>query len=242
MFTAEHYESGLAARFLLAMPPKRAKQWTGREVSRMTEDLLARVFANLWSLAPVSGDRERTKPMDLPLADDAQPEWIAFVNAHGRETADLAGPLGAAFSKLEGYAARLALVLCLAEWAEDPGKLGIGPAAIDVESLRAGIALAEWAKGETRRIYEALTEGEEDQGRREILELVGRRGGTITVRELQQTRRFGDAEECEAVLDELAAGGLGRWESTTPGPRGGRPPRRFHLNETPGFSGKNEVT
>jgi len=35
MFTAEHYESGLAARFLLTMPPRLPKRWTDREVSRM---------------------------------------------------------------------------------------------------------------------------------------------------------------------------------------------------------------
>ena len=34
-----------------------------------------------------------------------------FYNAHGRESANLTGDLSAASSKLEGYAARLALVV-----------------------------------------------------------------------------------------------------------------------------------
>jgi hypothetical protein len=230
MFTAEHYESGLAARFLLAMPPRRAKQWTGQEVSRMTEQGLADVFINLWSLAPVSGDAERAKPMDLPLADEARPVWVDFVNTHGQETAELNGPLAAAFSKLEGYAARLALVLSLARWAENPGALGIGPVAVDAESVRAGVAIVEWAKTETWRIYAMLSEDDQDRERREVLELVERRGGSITVREVQRALHYGTTDEAEEILAALAADGLGRWVDVPSGPKGGRPTSCFQLH------------
>jgi len=234
MFTAEHYESGLAARFLLAMPPKRAKQWTDREVSRLTEQGMEGVFAALWRLAPRIADGDRAGPLDLPLADDARPLWVEFVNTHGRETADLAGPLAAAFSKLEGYAARLALVLCLARWAEDPNTLGDGPAAVDAASVEAGIAIAEWAKHETRRIYAVLSETGEERSAREVLELVQRRGGSITARELQQAKHFDAAEDAEAALAEMVADGLGEWVPVPSGARGGRPTRRFRL--LPGVS------
>jgi 5S rRNA maturation endonuclease (ribonuclease M5) len=229
MFTAEHYESGLAARFLLAMPPRRPKQWTDREVSRVTEQGLASVFASLWGLAPVNADGEEAKPMDLPLADEARPLWVGFVNRHGRETADLAGPVAAAFSKLEGYAARLALVLSLARWAENPGTLGIGPVAVDVESVRAGIEIVEWAKQETLRIYAMLSEDDQELEYREVLELVERRGGTITVRELQRAQHHKNAEEAEELLRAMAADGLGRWVDLPPGPKGGRPTSCFQL-------------
>ena len=229
MFTAEHYESGLAARFLMAMPPRMAKQWTGLEVSRMAEQALADVFTGLWGLAPVNDDGETAKPMNLPLADDARPVWIRFVNAHGQETAELTGALAAAFSKLEGYAARLALIVCLARWGEDPGDLGIGPLEVGAESVEAGIAIVQWAKNETRRIYSMLSEDEDQQAMREVLELVERRSGTVTARELQQARHYTTAEEAEDILHKITAAGLGHWVSMPPGPRGGRPSKCFRL-------------
>jgi hypothetical protein len=207
MFTTEHYESGLAARFLLTMPPRRAKQWTDREISRMTEEALAGVFANLWSLAPVQAEEGRTKSLDLSPSDAARSVWVDFVNAHGHETADLTGGLAAAFSKLEGYAARLALIVCLARWAEDPGRMGTGPLEVDAESVEAGIAIVQWAKNETRRIYCMLAEDEEQQAMREVLELVERRSGTITARELQQAWHCATAEEAEEILHKMVAAG-----------------------------------
>ncbi|MBE3123428.1 MAG: DUF3987 domain-containing protein [Planctomycetes bacterium] len=144
----------------------------------------------------------------------------------------MSGPLAAAFSKLEGYAARLALVVSLARWAENPGTLGIGPTAVDMESLRAGIEIVEWAKNETRRIYVMLSEDDEDRERREVLEVVERRGGSITVRQLQQSRLHDlKAEEAEEILAAMVADGLGRWVDVPPGPKGGRPTRYFRAQQ-----------
>jgi hypothetical protein len=184
----------VAARFLLTIPPRRAKQWTDHKVSQTTEQSLADVFTTLWGLAPMNADGEPAKPLDLPLVDEARPVWAEFVNAHGQETADVSGPLAAAFSKLEGYAARLALVLSLARWAENPGMLGIGPATVDLDSIRAGIEIVEWAKSETRRIYVMLSEDDQDRERREVLELVERHGGSITVREVQRAMHHSTTE------------------------------------------------
>ena len=230
MFTAEHYESGLAARFLLTMPPRLAKQWTDREVSQTTEHSLADVFTALWGLALMNTDGEPAKPLDLPLVDEARPVWAGFVNIHGQETADVSGPLAAAFSKLEGYAARLALVLSLARWAENPGSLGIGPTAVDLESIQAGIEIVEWAKNETRRIYAVLSENDDERTVREVLEFVDRHGGAVTVRELQQSMHFDSADDAEAVLVAMVADGVGRWVEKPTGPRGGRPTRHFQLH------------
>ncbi|MBM4017429.1 MAG: DUF3987 domain-containing protein [Planctomycetes bacterium] len=231
MFTAEHYESGLAARFLFAMPPRRAKQWTGREVSRLAEECLAEVYAHLWGLAPMKDEEGTARSIDLPLSSAAMPMWVDFVNAHGLETADLTGPLAAAFSKLEGYAARLALIVCLARWTENPGQLGAGPTEVDAESVEAGISIVRWAKNETRRIYAMLREDEDGQAMREILELVERRGGGITVRELQQARHYATADEAEEILQKMVTAGLGHWVSMPPGPKGGRPTKCFRLAE-----------
>ena len=232
MLTQEYQESGMAARLLMTLPPRRAKEWTGREVSCATEQAFADVYANLWTLAPVLDDGE-PRPLDLPLSAEALPLWIDFVNRHGRETVELIGALAAAWSKLEGYAARLALVVELAGWAESPHGDGRGPAEISAESVRAGIALVGWAKNETRRIYAMLAEDDDGRNVREMVEWIERRGGRTTVRELMRSSRaYPTSEMAEQALNGLVQARLGRWEDTTPTAQGGRPTRRFILADT----------
>ena len=81
-------------------------------------------------------------------------------------------------------------------------------------------------------VYAMLSEDNQDRERREVLELVERRRGSITVRELQQSMHFGSAEDAEAILAAMVADGLGRWIEKPTGPRGGRPTRHFHLHQT----------
>ncbi|HUT58125.1 MAG TPA: DUF3987 domain-containing protein [Phycisphaerae bacterium] len=229
MLTAEYQESGMAARLLMTMPPRQPKQWTDREVSCATEQAFGDVYANLWTLAPVVDDGE-PRPLDLPLSAEALPLWIDFVNRHGQETFELTGALAAAWSKLEGYAARLALVVELAGWAESPHGDGRGPAKISAESVRAGIALVEWAKNETRRIYAMLAEDDDEREVRDVVEWIERRGGRTTVRELMRScRRYPTSEAAEQVLADLVAAGLGQWEEVGTTPRGGQPTRRVVL-------------
>jgi len=120
--------------------------------------------------------------------------------------------------------------LSLARWAENPGSLGIGPTAVDLESIQAGIEIVEWAKNETRRIYAVLSENDDERTVREVLEFVDRRGGSVTVRELQQSMHFDSADDAEAVLVAMVADGVGRWVEKPTGPRGGRPTRHFRLH------------
>lgn len=230
MLTQAYQESGMAARLLMTMPPRQPKQWTDREVSCATEQAFGDVYANLWTLAPVVDDGE-PRPLDLPLSAEALPLWIDFVNRHGHETFELTGALAAAWSKLEGYAARLALVVELAGWAESPYGDGRGPAEISAESVRAGIALVEWAKNETRRIYAMLAEDDDEREVREVVEWIQRHGGHTTVRELQSMRqRFPTADTAEGFLSSLVVSQTGHWVDVLPGPRGGRSTCEFHLN------------
>ena len=46
----------------------------------------------------------------LDLNEVAMDAWIAFVNEHNEMMADMSGPARSAWAKLEGYAARFALI------------------------------------------------------------------------------------------------------------------------------------
>jgi len=50
------------------------------------------------------------------------------------------------------------------------------------------------------------------------------------VREWQRLRSHRTAEDAEAELAELVTAGVGQWEEVAPGPKGGRPTKRFVMN------------
>jgi len=144
---------------------------------------------------------------------------------------NLDGDIGAAWSKQEEMAARLALVIHFVREASVEQGLP-RPVAVDAESMRRGIALTEWFKHEARRVYAMLEETEDDTEQRKFVDWIARKGGSVTAREVQQGhRRFKTADDAETALNELATAGIGRWEPSPAGQRG-QPTRRFVLSST----------
>ncbi len=153
------------------------------------------------------------------------------MNEHGREQARLDHEdLEAAWSKLEGYAARLALVLHLARWATDP-RVSLNH--IDADSMAAGIDLARWFGREARRVYAGISLNDDEHASQRLVDLIrSMPGARTTARELKlRRRRYRTVADAEAALAELAEAHLGRWEFTAPGPKGGRPSKVFVLVE-----------
>ena len=78
-----------------------------------------------------------------------------------------------------------------------------------------GIKLTRWFGSEAKRVYAMLSEDEKHREQRQLIEWIDRKGGSVTAREVQQGhRRYKTAQDAEAALEELAAGGLGHWESS----------------------------
>jgi len=154
-------------------------------------------------------------------------EWGGVTFDAGEESDDLA----AAFSKIEAYAARLALIHHLVLRAA-PGGAGL-PAEVGLDSLEAGITLARWFAAETERVYAALAEDETTGRLRALADRVRALGGRVTVRALQKSnnRKYRTAVAAEAALAELVAAGWGVWEETRPA-GGGHPLREFVLGPT----------
>ena len=232
----EHFENGLAARLLLAMPPREPKKWTDTDIDAELTDEIKAVFEDLLAMKMANDGYGGFEPVDVPLSDYGQQAWIKFYNEHATEQAEIAGgDLAAAWSKLEGYAARLALIIhCVRVVARAPGA-GSGDC-IDEHSIGAGATIARWFGAETKRIYAVLGEGDEDRDRRKLVEHIRKKGGRITVRELMQANRQyrGSAEVAESALKELVEIGWGKWQEMPGGPAGGRPSRKFVLTEDKG--------
>jgi hypothetical protein len=224
----EHRESGLAARFLLTYPPRKAKPWTEAAIDPGAEAELVRLFEGLSELQPTAGDDGESRPALVRLSGDAKTAWIAFYNAHAVEHAELTGDMAAAWSKLEEYTARLAMVVHFTRWAT--GEVA-DEARLDLSSMNAAIVLAKWFKHEARRVYAMLDESDAERDERRLVDWIGRTGGTVTPREVQQGCRWlKEPGTAEAALEELAKAGHGAWREVPTTPKGGRPARVFVLS------------
>ncbi len=219
--------SGLLARMLFAMPPRMKKVWT--DVS-LDVGAQSRYQGLLSRLLEIRMERwgTRLSPLILRFNPDSKSRWVDFYEAHQAEAATLSGNLAAAWSKLEAYAGRIALVLEFAEWAEkDPGVAE--PERVNEVNMVAGIELARWFGREIRRVYDMALETPETAERRNLIEWIVQRGGITTVRQLTHNHaRYKQSPAlAKPALDNLVNRGMGRWEFSRPTQLGGRPSEVF---------------
>lgn len=236
----QHRESGLAARLLVCCPPRKAKKWTDAGIDPSMEEQLATLLDRLFELEPKFDEDDEPMPVLVRLSKGAHEEWKAYYDAHAQEQVDLTGDLSAAWSKLEEYAARLALVVHFVRWAADDPSLE-SEHVVDVDSVRAGVAMTQWFKQEVRRVYALLCETDEERDERRLVEWIDRKGGAVTAREVHMGCRWlREAGLAEAALNALAQSGQGTWE---PSPRGarGQPTRRFRLTTASTVNGNRPV-
>src|SRR5262249_53437647 len=80
-FTKQYRENGLLARFLLAMPTPRKREWTEYVLEQGLSDRVHSCFERLYQLE--FAQSMPGKPIALPLTAAAKAAWIKFVNQHG---------------------------------------------------------------------------------------------------------------------------------------------------------------
>jgi hypothetical protein len=223
--TPEFLDAGLAARILLAMPVPPPKHWSEAEVAEDAEKAYHGILDTL-----LARDFD-TDSHTLRLSDDAKTAWVAFYNVWAREQATTEGEMAAAFSKLEGYAARFALLHhVITHIARNESDRVL----IERASVEAGTKLCWWFANEARRIYAMLAETKEERAVRKMLDFIRSRGGRITVRILQHSnhRKYPSAAHAETALNALTPV-HGAWEdSPATTPKGGQLARYFKLHPT----------
>lgn len=227
-----HRESGLAARLLMAYPPKRPKQWVEGGVLPEIIEGYGNLFPRLLGLQCGEFNGERM-PIEMVLSPEARQLYIDFYNAHNLELADLTGDLAAAWAKLEELPARLGLVFELVSWASSG--TARPPEVVDTRSTERAIGLTTWFKNETRRIYGlVLTADQTEESTKldRLCDFLSRRGGEATVREVRQGCRFlRQPGQAEAAMNELATTGRGAW--VDPLGTTGQASPRFRLSAWP---------
>ena len=223
ILTPDYFERGLPARFLLANPPFRQDRWSEATIPDEIHKTALNLFEQLWLLQPDYDDKGEPRPKLLRLDDDAKAVFVDFYNECGAASNEAGEHEEAAWCKLTGYAARLALV---AQLARDPNS-----ESVTGETMRAACDLARWFGNEAVRIYATLAETPLQREVRELCEFIERRGGTVTVRDVityywplkNQTDRVTE------MLNALVKARRGRWEPVPATERGGQPTRRFRL-------------
>ena len=238
----EYLANGLAARLLYADPPRKVLLWTEADVSPEAEAAIVKVFDRLYSLRLERSEDGQDRPHLLPLAPDGKVAWVRFYNEHAREQMKLSGDEAAAWSKLEGYAARFALIVHLCRWAsDDPTLADFGT--IDAASVAAGVAMTRWFGDEARRLYSMLAESGDDRDTRELVEWIAAQGCAVTARDLARgPRKFRDTLTATTALCDLVSRGFGHWEFDSPGAEGGRPTDRFRLLSPTSTTGDGDET
>jgi hypothetical protein len=108
-----------------------------------------------------------------PAADAARSIGLTATTCpHGSKSADKAD-----WSPLAGKEAILL---------RDNDQAGRTPEAADAASITAGVRLSRWFGHEARRVYAMLDESDEARERRRLGELIRRKGGSVTPRDLMR--------------------------------------------------------
>jgi Protein of unknown function (DUF3987) len=215
--TPDNVDSGLLARLLAAMPPRRRKQWQTEPVSfgtmQATKDLFERLYA-------------MPMPADGPKVLDMTPDALeVFRRQFWEQNADevfiSSGALAAMLSKAEAAVLRLALIIHVARQAAGEP---IGDR-VDVESITRAIVLGRWFARENTRIYQTILGGRGvDRAADDAavaVKWIEAKGGFASVRDLRRgpARFRDDGDRLEAAVGRLLAEGRARREAP---PTGGR--------------------
>lgn len=222
----EHREDGMAARFLMAMPPEVPDTWSDDDISPERQADLERIVETLLALTHDTDDDGHPCPVEVGVDPDARARFIEWHDKHIQRMTGHTGELRAALAKMKGYVLRLALVFHMTRQASGESVRDD----IDEQSVNSAINLVEWHIREAYRLYGMLNESAQEAELRQLAELVGRladpvRG--ITANDLRRrSRSFTSAHEAERAIDQLVGAGYGDWRVE---PTRGRPRTAFHF-------------
>jgi hypothetical protein len=169
-------EDGFIHRILFSWPAPVRPGWTDRAPPKHVVAAYHTFFSErLYGLEPSPGDFGRAAPRGLDFTPAGKARFVEFVNELAHDLDDDAFPdaLRGPWSKLEGYCARLALVVHLC-------RHGAGEAAdldVDERSAAAGVDLARYFQSHARRVYPHLLSADAEKLYRDaeaILAWVGR--------------------------------------------------------------------
>jgi Protein of unknown function (DUF3987)/Zinc-binding domain of primase-helicase len=231
IMTSEFFESGFMSRVLFAMPPNPVRQWTDADIAPDRQAELKSIMQRLLDLADPDPDTGEIICKNIPLSPEAKTVWISFFNQHATEQRQIMDEsLTASWGKLEGYAARFALLDHLIRSAIEGPSSSFDHDQIGPESIEVGIKLSRWYGREAERVHDLFgkTETVENREDRGLVRIIQNKGGRITVRELMRSsRKYRESTlVAEFALNRLVKRQIARVEAKE---TGGQPKTVFVL-------------
>lgn len=232
LFGQQERDAGLLARLLVIDPPEAYPDLSDDELDEATASAWADTLENLLTFnLPADG---KLKPLVVHLSADAKG---AFRTWHNDVQAEMRrgipdDDLRAYYGKLKGVCLRIALVFHCVECTargDDPAQTPIS-----LDTMQRAIRVTEWFRRTAVRVYDRLSESETDRDRRELVEYIHNRGGSISASELRSgstkyRRKYPGVEQAEAALRALATAGWGTLGPPEKGPKGAPKAPRFTL-------------
>jgi hypothetical protein len=211
-------EDGFIHRILFSSPSLAPVVWTDDCLPQKTQDQYAAVLDALYKVHGDESDRER--PRVLPLTRKGKAAFVEWATSHYEELGapDFAPTLRGPWAKMEGYCARLALVLHLARFVCQETK----HTTVDDISVFGAAALIDYFKNHARLVYAQLQASPEEKRLDAARQWIARHGGEVTLRDLYRHKVAGckTPTDAEHLLDLLVGHGYGTRTDEMP-PTGG---------------------
>ncbi len=194
--------NGLAPRFLIAMPPKKYQRWTPVGIDQSVVAEYDAMVGKLLSLTPDAND----DPVVVGWTAEAAILWGAFFDENVTlQEREIDGYLESVYSKLEGQAAKLSLVIQMLRWTEDQS---LSNTEIDSDSMRMAIELTRWFRRESKRVYLISNQARQSDEEEAVHEYVASHED-VSVRDLQRNLLRGkSSDHVEGIVERLVKNGL----------------------------------
>lgn len=225
-------QDGFIHRILFSYPDTLPRKWTDDGISPATVENMRELFDLLWSIKPVKEEAGQIEPNVYHFTKEGKDTWITWLNAHYAEQDVLEFPdsLRGPWAKMEGYAARLALILhicrlfCRETQHDD----------IDEISIAGAVKLITYFKTHARRVYAHLYTPLEERQIAALLAWIRRhKTCSVTAREVLRSGVAGikKSDDAKHLLVKLEEHGYGTTEDIDS--KRGRKGLRFTLNKDP---------
>jgi hypothetical protein len=205
-------EDGFVHRILFAFPDNVPTEWVEDEITKESLESLCQLFEKLFRLEAQTDENGNVKPVEIAFTQEGKATWREFINDHYKEQEDPLFPdnLRGPWAKMEGYAARLALVLQLLRLACDEAK----SEEVDDKSMSGAADLIDYFKSHAKRAYAQLRITPEDKKVLSALEWIRKQGGSVTAREVlrHHVANVKTSLEAKQLLYQLQNRGHGRIE------------------------------
>jgi hypothetical protein len=171
----------------------------------------ADALAALWQFEAASGPEvgHGARPVVMTLTAEGRAAFVRYVNDLYAQLADPELPeyLRGPYAKLEGYAARLALILhvCRLVTGETEAE------SVEEQSVTAAIVLVHYFQAHAKRVYARLRSTRVDQRADKAIQWIQAHGNVCTVQDLQRHRVAGltRALQADKLLRDLVDLGAG---------------------------------